>query len=93
MRLAITMPPVNVHQLTLAVKHESDGDTTCDWCSWYSHQRIGTRTGGLGNKRTSRDHPYYCVIEIDQNTEKTLGDLRTVAVTQTLVVNYRLTLL
>ena len=24
---------------------------------------------GLGNKRTSGDHPNYCIIEIGQNTE------------------------
>ena len=32
------------------MKHESDGDTNCNWCAWYSHQRFGTGTGGLGNK-------------------------------------------
>ena len=46
---------------------------------------IGTRTGGLGNKRTSRDHPNYSIIEIGQNTEKSPGDLKRLAVTQTLV--------
>ena len=32
-------------------------DSNCNWCPWYSQQRIGTGTGGLGNKRTSGDHP------------------------------------
>ena len=32
-------------------------------------------TGGLGNKRTSRDHPNYNITEIGQNTEKGPGDL------------------
>ena len=27
---------------------ESDDYTNCNWCSCYSHQGIGTRTGGLG---------------------------------------------
>ena len=48
-----------------------------------SHQRIGTWTGGLGNKRTSRDHPNYSIVEIGQNTEKSPGDLTRLAVTQT----------
>ena len=33
--------------------HENDGDTNCNWCAQYSQQRIGTRTGGLENKRTN----------------------------------------
>ena len=45
-------------------------------CSLYRHQRIYKGTGGLGNKRTSEDHPNYCIIEIGQNTEKSPGDLR-----------------
>ena len=75
-----------------SVEHESDGDINCNWCSWYSHQRIDTRTGGFGNKRTSGDHPNYYTIEIGQNTERTPGDLRWLAVTQTPVINHRLTL-
>ena len=39
-----------------SVEYDSDGDTNCDWYAWYSHQRISTGTGGLGNKRTSGDH-------------------------------------
>ena len=57
------------------VEHGSDGDTNCNWCSWYSHLRIGTRTGGLGNKKTSGDHSNYSIIEIGQNTEESPGDL------------------
>ena len=57
-----------------------------------SHQRIDTRTGGLGNNRTSGDQPNYCIIEIGQNTKKSPRDLRRLAVTQTPVRNYRLTL-
>ena len=40
-----------------------------------SHQRIATRTGGLGNERTGGDCPNYSIIEIGQNTEKSSGDL------------------
>ena len=60
--------------------HEGDGDTYCNW--------IDTVTWRLGNKRTSRD-----LIEIGQNTEKSPGDLRRLAVTQPPVNNHQLTLL
>ena len=50
-------------ELKKTVEHESDVYTNCNWCFWYSHQRIGTGTGGLGNKRTHGDHPNYCIIE------------------------------
>ena len=43
---------------------------------------LGTVTEGLKkglkgflNKRTSGDHPNYCIIEISQNTEESHGDL------------------
>ena len=62
-------------------EHESDGDTNCNWSSWYCHQRIGTRTGGLGRKRTSGDHPNYRIIDIGQNTKKNPGDLRRLTIT------------
>ena len=63
------------------MEHERDDYTNCNWCFWYSRQRISTRSGGHGNYKTSRDHPNYCIIEIGQNTEKSPGDLR-VLVTQ-----------
>ena len=51
------------------------------------------RTGGLGNKRTSGDHPNYCIIEIAQNTEKSPRDLKRLAVTQTPVKDHQLMLM
>ena len=54
---------------------------------------LDTLTGGLGNKRTSGDHRNDSIIEIGQNTEKSPGDLRKLAVTQTLVKDYQLTLM
>ena len=41
----------------------------------------------------SGDYPNYCIIEIDQNTEKSPGDLRRFAVTQTPVNDRHLTLI
>ena len=75
-----------------SMEHESDVDTNCNWCSWYSHQRIGTKTGGLENKMTRGDHPNDGIIDISQNTEKSPEDLRRLAVTQTPVRTHRLTL-
>ena len=69
-----------------AVERESDDNNKKD-------QKIGTRTGVVGNKRTSGDHPNYYIIEIGQNTEKSPGDLRRLAVTQTPVKDYQLKLL
>ena len=49
---------------------------------------LGTITKGLikrledfEKKRTSGDHPNYCIIEISENTEKSPGDFRGLAVT------------
>ena len=70
---------------------EGDGDSNCNWCAWYSHQKIGTRTEGLGNKSTSEDHPNYSIIDIGLNTEKSSGDLRKIAVTQTQMKDHQLT--
>ena len=48
--------------------HERDGVTNCYWCVRYSHQRTGTGTGRLGDRRTNGDHPDYHIVEIGQNT-------------------------
>ena len=45
---------------------------------------FGTRIGGLGNNGTRRDYPSYSNIEIAQNTEKSPGDLKRLAITQTI---------
>ena len=42
-------------------------------------------TGGISNKRTSGETPNYSIGEIGQNTEKSRGDLRRLAVAQTSV--------
>ena len=71
------------------MEHESDGDTDSNWLARCSHQR----TGGLGNKSTSGDNPNYSIVEIGQNTKKSPGYLRRLAVIQIPVENHRLTLL
>ena len=75
------------------VVHESEDYSSCNWCSWYNHRRIVSRTGGLGNNGTGGDCPNNSIVEIGQNTEKSPGDLRRLTVTQTLVENYHLTLM
>ena len=49
--------------------------------------------GGLGGRRASGDHPNYSIGENCQNTEKSPGDLRRLAVTQTPVKDHQLTLI
>ena len=50
------------------------------------------RVQDLKNKRTSGDHPNYRIVGIGQNTEKSLGNLGTLALTQTPVENCQLTM-
>ena len=69
-------------ELKKYMEHEGNNDTNRDWCFWYSHQKIIKGTGELGNKRTSRDHPNYYIMENGQDTEKSPGDLRRLVVTQ-----------
>ena len=51
---------------------------------------ISIRIGGLGNNGMGGDCPNYSIIEIGQNTEKSPGDLRRLAVTQTPVKDHQL---
>ena len=55
--------------------------------------RIIKEIGGFGSWRPNGDHPNKSIIENGQNTEKSLGDLRRLAVTQTPVKNHQLTLM
>ena len=71
------------------MEHEGDSDTNCCWRTWYNPQRIDKGTGRHGNNRTSGDHPNYSIIKIGQNTEKSPGDLRRLAVTQSPVRNHQ----
>ena len=71
------------------MEHEGDNCTNCDWCFRYSNQTIIKGTGGHGNWRTSRNRPNCSNIENRQNTEKSPGDLRRLAITQTPVKNHQ----
>ena len=74
------------------IEYESDGDTNCNKCAQNSHEKFGIGTGGLGNKRTSGDHPNDSTVKIGRNTEKNPEDLRRLAVTQTPVKDHQLLL-
>ena len=74
------------------MKREGDGDINRGWCTWDNPQRIGKGVERHGNKRTSRDRPNFSIIKIGQNTKKSPGDLRGLAVTQTPGRNHLLTL-
>ena len=73
------------------MEYESNGDINCNWGAYY--QRFVRGTGGPGNKRTSGDHPNYNIIKMDQNTEKSPGDLGRLAVTQTPGKDHQLSLM
>ena len=59
--------------------------TIRDWYFWYSRKRIIQETGGVGGESTSRDYSNDSIIQNSQNTEKSPGGLRRLALTQTLV--------
>ena len=79
-------------ELKKTVEHENGCYNNCNWCSWYSHQRIGMGTEGLKNKNTSGDHPKYSIVRSSQNTANSPEDLRRLAFTQTPVKDHQLML-
>ena len=82
-------------ELKKTMEHDRDGDTNCNRCAQYSHQRISKGTGRLENNRTSGNYPNCNILNIDQNsenTEKSPGDLSRLAVTQTPVEDHQFTL-
>ena len=100
-RLDVSQTPVKSHHLTLSKEWNNnnydnnenvESVTNCNKSAQYSHQKIDKRTGGFGNKRTNGDYPNYSIVEIVQNTEKCPGELRWLAIIQTLVEDHQLTL-
>ena len=60
---------------------------------WKNPKKIREENERLRNKWTSRNHPDYSIIKIGQNTEKSPGDLRRLAVTEIPEENYQLTVM
>ena len=80
-------------ELKKSMEHEGDDCNNCDWCFWHSKKRIIKGPGGLGSWRASGYHPNDSITENGQNTDKSPGDLRRLAVTQGPVKNHQLTLM
>ena len=76
-----------------AMPNEGDGAISYNWSTWDDPQGLWKETGIVKNQSTNRDNPSYSTIMIGQNTEKCLGDLRKLAVTQTPVKDHQLTLM
>ena len=49
----------HARELKKTMEHAGDNYTNCDWCFWYSYQKMIKRTRGLGNKKTIGDHLNY----------------------------------
>ena len=58
-----------------------------------SLQKLNKGSGRVGYQWTFRDHPNYSIAKIGQNTEKSPGGLRRLAVTQTPVKDHQLKLI
>ena len=59
------------------VQHQVDGDTS--WCARNSPKRLRKETRWIGNPRRNQDYPDNSIVEIGQNTEKSPGDPRRLA--------------
>ena len=78
---------VGPYQITKkAVEHDVNGDTSS---TWHGPQKLGKGCRRIENRRTNRNHPNLSIIEIGQNTEKSLLDLRRFAMTQALVKGHQ----
>ena len=76
-----------------AVVHEGNSDTNWNLCTWNNPKSLAKGAGRVGNRRTSQDHLNYSIVKITQNTEKSPGDLRRLAVIQIPVKDHQLMLL
>ena len=72
--------------------NERDNNTTYNWCAKYGRQRFGKRPRRARNRKTWRDHPKYNISRIGENTEKSPGGLRRLAVVQIPAKDYQPTL-
>ena len=72
--------------------NESDSDINCNRYAQYSQLRINKETERTGNN-SNGDHPNDRTVKIGQNTEKSHGDLRRLAFTQTSVKDHQLMLM
>ena len=73
------------------VGHERDTDTNVNWRNRKGLKRLGNKTGRVWNQRTNREHPFFSIVKIGQDTEKSHGGLKIFAITQTPVKDQHLT--
>ena len=71
---------------------EGDGDINCNRYTWNSPERFGKGIRATGDQKKNRDNPDCGIVENDPNTEKSAGDLKSLAVPRTFVKVDRLTL-
>ena len=76
-----------------SVELENNCETNCNLFTWNVSQRLRKKTGRMRNWRMNGDHPYYSIVEVGQNTEKSPVDLRRLAIAQTQVKDHRLMLM
>ena len=74
------------------MKHESDGDACCYWCTWNSAQWFGKGRRRVGNRRKNRDYSDYSIVKIGKITKMCPKGPRKVIVAQTPVKDHLLTL-
>ena len=74
--------------LKKTMEQESDGNNNCKWSTWNTLQRINKGTTICRNPRTSRKHLDSSFTKISQHIEKSPGDLKRFAVTQTPVEDH-----
>ena len=73
-----------------AEEHEGYSETNFSWHSCNSHQRLEKGSKRIGNHRKNQDHSEYSIVEINQNIQKSPGDMRRFIVTQALVNDHQL---
>ena len=65
------------------IEHEGNGDTGYNWYVRNDSQSLGNSDRKARYNSSIREHRNYSILKIGQNTEKSPGDLRRLAVTQT----------
>ena len=69
------------------MEYEDGSDTNCNWCTWKELQKLYKLAGRAKNRRASKDHLNYWIVEISQNNEKSPGELRKIAIIQTPMID------
>ena len=56
------------------MEHMHEDNTNCSGWTWNSPQNLREGAGKIGNLWENWDHPDYSIVEIGQNTQKSLRD-------------------